>query len=301
MNGIINIYKEEGFTSFDVVAKLRGILKTRKIGHTGTLDPSATGVLPVTVGNATKVCELITDKVKEYKATVLLGVQTDTLDMDGQILREDKDIEVNEEEIKTVVSSFLGEIKQIPPMYSAIKINGKKLYEYAREGKEVERKERVVTIFDIKVTDFNLSKNRFDIVVSCSKGTYIRSLCADIGEKLGTVAVMEKLLRTRSGEFYLDNAHKITEVEEIVKEGRIDEILLPVDIVFSKYESVYLDGSQDKILYNGGWFDYKDFGLDKDEIYGDKNSHVRVYDSKGEFKAIYKLVGTNFKPEKMFL
>ncbi|MCR5587180.1 MAG: tRNA pseudouridine(55) synthase TruB [Lachnospiraceae bacterium] len=301
MNGIINIYKEEGFTSFDVVAKLRGILKTRKIGHTGTLDPSATGVLPVTVGNATKVCELITDKVKEYKATVLLGVQTDTLDMDGQILREDKDIEVNEEEIKTVVSSFLGEIKQIPPMYSAIKINGKKLYEYAREGKEVERKERVVTIFDIKVTDFNLSKNRFDIVVSCSKGTYIRSLCADIGEKLGTVAVMEKLLRTRSGEFYLDNAHKISEVEEIVKEGRIDEILLPVDIVFSKYESVYLDGSLDKILYNGGWFDYKDFGLDKDEIYGDKNSHVRVYDSKGEFKAIYKLVGNNFKPEKMFL
>ena len=180
MNGIINVYKERGFTSHDVVAKLRGILHMKKIGHTGTLDPDATGVLPVCIGKATKVCGLLTDKDKTYRAVVKLGVTTNTEDMTGEILAKHP-VSVTKEQIEMAVSKFAGEIEQIPPMYSAIKINGKKLYELARQGKEVERKARKVTIYEIKVLSIDFSENEFTMEVSCSKGTYIRTLCKDIG------------------------------------------------------------------------------------------------------------------------
>ena len=186
INGIVNVYNEKDFTSHDVVAKLRGILKQKKIGHTGTLDPQAVGVLPVCLGNATKLCELLTDKEKTYQATLILGVTSDTEDMTGEVKRitsEDEVKKLDKEKIIEVIKSFVGEYNQVPPMYSALKVNGKKLYELAREGKEIERKPRKVEILDVDVSIVDLPKIVF--TVTCSKGTYIRSLCRDIGEKLG--------------------------------------------------------------------------------------------------------------------
>ena len=193
-SGIINVYKEKGFTSFDVVAKLRGILRTKKIGHTGTLDPDTEGVLPVCIGRATKVCDILTDKDKVYEAVMLLGVETDTQDTSGEILRE-RPVEVSEDAVKEAILSFIGDYAQVPPMYSALKVNGKKLYELAREGKTVERKARNVQILSIEILEMNLPRVRMS--VHCSKGTYIRTLCNDIGEKRGCGGCMEKLLRTK--------------------------------------------------------------------------------------------------------
>ena len=185
INGIINVYKERGFTSFDVVAKLRGILHERKIGHTGTLDPDATGVLPVCIGNATKVCELLTDKDKVYRAVMHLGIATDTQDMTGTVLadREKEAAQLSEETVKNAIMQFVGDYDQIPPMYSALKVNGKKLCDLARAGVEVERKARPVTIFSIEIEQIHLPY--VTMQVHCSKGTYIRTLCADIERCLG--------------------------------------------------------------------------------------------------------------------
>ena len=177
-SGIINVYKEKGFTSFDVVAKLRGILRTKKIGHTGTLDPDAEGVLPVCIGRATKVCDILTDKDKIYEAVMLLGVETDTQDTSGEVLKE-LPVTSSEDEVKAATLSFVGEYAQVPPMYSALKVDGKKLYELAREGKTVERKARNVEILSIEILEVNLPRVR--MVVHCTKGTYIRTLCHDIG------------------------------------------------------------------------------------------------------------------------
>ena len=213
-SGIINVYKEKGFTSFDVVAKLRGILRTKKIGHTGTLDPDAEGVLPVCIGRATKVCDILTDKDKVYEAVMLLGVETDTQDTSGAVLSE-KQVEVSEEEVKKAILSFVGDYAQVPPMYSALKVNGKKLYELAREGKSVERKARNVQIFSIEILEVNLPRVRMS--VHCSKGTYIRTLCHDIGTMLGCGGCMEKLLRTKVGVFELKDTLKLSEIDELAK------------------------------------------------------------------------------------
>ena len=195
-DGVLNIYKEAGFTSHDVVAKLRGILKQKKIGHTGTLDPDAVGVLPVCLGKATKICDLLTDETKTYEAVLRLGIVTDTQDMSGKIL-EEHPVNCSKTEIINCVEGFLGEQMQIPPMYSALKVDGKKLYEYAREGKTVERKARPVTFYEIKICEMDLPE--VTIRVSCSKGTYIRTLCHDIGEKLGCGGAMQHLTRVRVG------------------------------------------------------------------------------------------------------
>ena len=204
MNGILNIYKEPGFTSFDVVAKLRGILKQKKIGHTGTLDPAAQGVLPVCLGKATKLCELITDGYKTYEAVMLLGTVTDTLDMEGSVLKR-HDVTCSPDEVTKTVMSFAGKIEQIPPMYSALKVNGQRLYELARQGVTVERKKRSIEIYNIDIISIELPRVVFS--VTCSKGTYIRTLCDDIGEKLGCGACMESLKRTASGRFKIEDAH----------------------------------------------------------------------------------------------
>ena len=198
--GIIVIHKEKGFTSHDVVAKLRGILHMKKIGHTGTLDPDATGVLPVALGKGTKLVDLLTDKEKTYEAVLHLGIDTDTQDMSGTVL-EEKPVNVTEEEVRKVLKSFVGEQLQVPPMYSALKVNGKKLYELAREGKTVERKARPVCFYEIEPLEFHLPLVK--IRVTCSKGTYIRTLCHDIGEKLGCGGCMEELLRSRGSPGFL--------------------------------------------------------------------------------------------------
>ena len=226
MNGVLNVYKEQGFTSHDVVAKLRGILKTKKIGHTGTLDPDAVGVLPVCIGKATKLCDLITDWGKTYEAVMLLGTTTDTLDISGKIVAQ-SEVNVSEVDVLKACNEFIGEYEQIPPMYSALKHNGQKLYELARKGIEIERKPRTVHINTLRVNDINLSDKQktVTITVDCSKGTYIRSLCDDIGKKLGCGACMMKLTRTRVGEFMLDDTLTLNQISALVLKGEIEETL----------------------------------------------------------------------------
>ena len=188
MNGIINIYKEKGFTSFDVVAKLRGILKTRKIGHTGTLDPDAEGVLPVCIGKATKICELLTDKTKEYEAVMLLGRTTDTQDVTGETLTQ-QEVRCSAKEVEKAVLSFAGDYMQVPPMYSALKVGGRKLCDIARSGQTVERAARPVTVYSLSCEPRDGAADEYVLDVSCSPGTYIRTLCADIGAALGCAAL----------------------------------------------------------------------------------------------------------------
>ena len=209
MDGIINVYKEKGFTSHDVVAKLRGILRMKKIGHTGTLDPAAEGVLPVCLGKGTRLCDMLTDKTKTYRAVLLLGQETDTQDTTG-VVQAEYPVHVTEEEVRKAIVSFLGDYMQIPPMYSALKVNGKKLYELARQGKEVERQARPVQILDIQIESIDLPRATF--FVTCSKGTYIRTLCYDIGRKLGCGGCMESLLRTRVDRVELKDSLTLSQI-----------------------------------------------------------------------------------------
>lgn len=319
INGIININKEAGYTSFDVVARLRGILKTRKIGHTGTLDPDATGVLPVCVGNATKVCSLLTDKDKEYVCVMRLGVETDTQDMTGNVLQV-KDVTASEAVVRAVISDFTGEISQVPPMYSALKVQGQKLCDLARKGIEVERKPRTVKIFSIVIekTELPLVKMR----VKCSKGTYIRTLCHDIGERLGCGAAMESLVRTRVAEFALEEAFTLGEVEQRINKEqdpekilkRLDGMLLPVDRLFAACPAVRVRGTADRLLRNGNPLDLsvlerdifadaaaREECLQKGEADQKSPRLVRMYREDGRFAGLYQWKEKKIIPYKMFL
>ena len=289
MNGILNIYKEPGFTSFDVVAKLRGILKQKKIGHTGTLDPAAQGVLPVCLGKATKLCELITDGYKTYEAVMLLGTVTDTLDMEGSVLKR-HDVTCSPDEVTKTVMSFAGKIEQIPPMYSALKVNGQRLYELARQGVTVERKKRSIEIYNIDIISIELPRVVFS--VTCAKGTYIRTLCDDIGEKLGCGACMESLKRTASGRFKIEDAHRLSEIQSLVDNGKLDEVLIGMDEVFAELQAYRAVEYEDKILHNGNRLkSKKEFPL---------GTRLRVYDSKDCFIGIYELeAGNILKPIKI--
>ncbi len=308
VNGIINVYKEKGYTSFDVVAKLRGIFKQKKIGHTGTLDPDAEGVLPVCLGKATKVCELLTDKSKEYEAVLMLGKITDTQDMTGTVL-EEHEVNVTEQEVREIIHSFVGESRQVPPMYSALKVNGQKLCDLARAGKTVERQPRPITIFSIEILKIELPRVRMR--VHCSKGTYIRTLCQDIGEKLGCGGCMEQLLRTRVSEFSLSDAKKIGEIEELVHEytggvppqewnAAMFPFVSPVDAVFSQYSKAIVPDLYAKPLYNGNRIEPEmllDFQTSMTE------EPIRIYDEKEHFIGIYEFQQErgNFKPVKVFM
>lgn len=297
IHGVINIHKEKGYTSHDVVAKLRGIVGQKKIGHTGTLDPDATGVLPVCLGKATKLCDMLTDKNKTYETVMLLGKVTDTQDISGTVLNEAPTDMLDEDTVKTVIQSFVGDYMQVPPMYSALKVNGKKLYELAREGVEVERKARPVTIINIEIKEINLPRVRME--VSCSKGTYIRTLCHDIGEKLGCGACMEELIRTRVSRFKLEDSLTLSQVQELKEAGNLDKILVPIDEMFSYYEAITLKEEFMSFVYNGNTFMPKHV---KQYIELVDGKMVRVYDDKGNFIAIYKFIKEKyiFKIEKMF-
>ena len=310
INGILNIYKEKGYTSHDVVARLRGIVGQKKIGHTGTLDPEAEGVLPVCLGRATKVCDMLTDKDKTYETVLLLGTSTDTQDITGRVLSsrslDDPELPegtVTEEKTESCIRGFIGEYDQIPPMYSALKVGGKKLYELAREGKTIERKSRKVMIYDIRIKDINLPRVRME--VKCSKGTYIRTLCHDIGEKLGCGGCMEKLLRTRVGQFSLDQSLKLAEVESTVHEGRTGEILMPTDSVFCDLEESRTKERFDVFGYNGNPLERKHLtgeiaGKSAEQL---EDRRFRIYDSHRNFIGIYYYdrKTDRFRPEKMFL
>lgn len=293
ISGIINVYKEKGFTSHDVVAKLRGIFKQKKIGHTGTLDPDAEGVLPICLGKATKACDLLTDKDKEYEAVLLLGKATDTQDITGAVMSECP-VTCREEEIREIITGFVGDYSQTPPMYSALKVDGKKLCDLAREGISVERAARQVQIFSIDILEVSLP--RVKMRVHCSKGTYIRTLCHDIGIKAGCGGCMESLLRTRVAEFYLGEAWKLSEIEAEVQAFRAKaagqelaredfaKFIKNTDSVFLQYPSVCVREEFSKLLYNGnplevccllGW---------KDAY---RTTMLRVYDARQNFAGIY--------------
>ena len=329
MDGIINVYKEKGYTSHDVVAKLRGILRMKKI--TGTLDPDAEGVLPVCLGKATKLCDLLTDKTKTYQAVMLLGQETDTQDTTGEILAQ-YPVNAMEEEVREAVESFLGPYMQVPPMYSALKVNGKKLYELARAGKEVEREARPVEIFEIHVDSIELP--RVTMTVTCSKGTYIRTLCYDIGRKLGCGGCMEHLLRTRVDRFELADSLKLSQIEELRDRGEVENHVIAVDEVFAglpAYTAVPGDG--DKLVHNGNPFpielatrceDGESSSQDRGAKQSAEHSHrlssrieegelgkalfdpqknIRVYDSEGRFIGVYGYEKSKrrYKPLKVFL
>jgi tRNA pseudouridine55 synthase len=275
MNGIINIDKPLGFTSHDVVAKLRGILKIKKIGHTGTLDPDASGVLPICVGNATKVADMLTATDKEYVAEVTLGSKTDTQDASGRVLAT-AEVAVTEDELKVALSDFIGESLQIPPMFSAIKKDGKKLYELARAGIEIEREPRPITIFEIELLSADLENKKCTIRVACSKGTYIRTLCQDLGEKLGCFAHMSALRRTKSGRFSIADAISLDEVEQRVKEEDVS-FLQATDSVFEELPALYLSKRKAELICHG--VPVRTPGIIEGTTY-------RVYDETGRFLTI---------------
>lgn len=304
MDGIINVYKEQGFTSHDVVAKLRGILHMKKIGHTGTLDPDAVGVLPVCLGKGTKLCGLITDWDKTYEAQMRLGIITDTQDMTGKVL-EEREVRVDELAVMEAIASFVGEYKQIPPMYSALKHNGKKLYELARDGIEVERKPRSVEIKEIRIHEMNLSDavKTVTFTVECSKGTYVRTLCHDIGLKLGCGACMSKLTRTRVGSFTADDSLTLNQIAALNLKGGLEQYIIPPADMF-QYPQIVVGQAYEKFLYNGNRFGTEAVLTESakhhpDGAYAELELY-RVYDEQEQFIGIYQYTNGGFVPVKMF-
>lgn len=290
MNGVIIINKPYGKTSHDCVSFIRRLCKIKKVGHTGTLDPGATGVLPICIGNATKACELLTVAKKSYRAELILGMTTDTQDAEGEILTE-QPVNITKEQIVTAVNSFVGEIEQIPPMYSAIKQNGKKLYELARSGITVERKSRKITIYNIEIINIDMEKGSVTIDVDCSKGTYIRTLCEDIGISLGCGAYMNSLLRTKSGQFDINDAYSFEDLEKLQRENRLSSILIPTDELFFMYKKIVVNNRQKGFIVNGVKTRYK--GLVENEIY-------RVYDENNNFLCISECIEERLTLVKSF-
>ena len=290
VNGIINVYKEKGYTSFDVVAKLRGIFKQKKIGHTGTLDPDAEGVLPVCLGKATKVCDLLTDKSKEYETVLLLGKVTDTQDITGTVL-EEKDVKVTEEAVRETVLSFVGDYMQIPPMYSALKVNGKKLCDLAREGKTVERQARPVKILTIDILDVTLPRVRMR--VHCSKGTYIRTLLEDIAAAMGQKGTMSALRRTTAGVYTEADAHTLEEIQAAKDAGpeALQALMLPVESVFESLPLLVAEPRVEQHLYNGC----------PTSRYPAADGRYRVRNAAGQFLGLANITGGVLRVEKLFV
>ena len=300
LNGILNVYKEKGYTSHDVVAKLRGIAGQKKIGHTGTLDPDAEGVLPVCLGKATKVCDMLTDSDKVYRAVMQLGIETDTQDLTGTVLSACEVPVLTETEIRDVIRTFQGEIMQVPPMYSALKVNGKKLCDLARAGVTVERKARPVTIYEIRIERVELPE--IELTVSCSKGTYIRTLCHDIGQKLGCGGCMKELLRTRVERFGLEDSIRLGEIAQLQKEGILEEKIIAIDEMFPTYAQVVLPPKTAAAVRNGNSFRKRDISQETALKEYENDERVRVYDESHQFIAIYCYCRKDdlFKIVKMF-
>ena len=310
-NGLINVYKEPDFTSMDVVAVLRGILKQKKIGHTGTLDPQAEGVLMVCLGNATKLCTFLEDKDKEYVCRMLLGTTTDTEDTTGNIVSNVSVEDLSIEDVESAIKSFVGDIKQVPPMYSALKKDGKKLYELARQGIEIEREARDIKIYDIEIKEIDMPYVTFR--VKCSKGTYVRSLCRDIGEKLGVGACMDHLTRTAVSFFTIDNALKLSDIERLAKEDKIDELVLETSEVFKDKKALHVLPEYAKFIDNGNPLLKEYVRLEDSEKNTNKelddNQYIkednlfRVYNTSGQFVAVYSYDETRdiYMPSKMFM
>ena len=285
MNGVVIVNKPKGKTSHDVVGMMRKRFGTRRVGHTGTLDPLATGVLPVLIGTATKAADMLIKGDKKYRATMLLGKRTDTLDIEGAVISE-SEVNVTESEVRAVIESFIGESMQIPPMYSAIKQNGKKLYDLARSGVEVEREARKIHIYSIDIVDISIPQIVID--VHCSKGTYIRSLCDDIGQKLGTGAIMTDLVRTQTADFTLDKSYTIEELDEL---SDLSVAVLPTDSLFMHLPAIILNEKQEKSIVNGVRMTWRD---------GTEGQSYRLYSNDGRFLCISRIEEMKLVLEKAF-
>lgn len=280
MNGIICVNKPQDFTSFDVVAKLRGILKTRRLGHGGTLDPMATGVLPVFVGTATKACDIMPDSTKSYHAGFRLGQSTTTQDITGETLSQ-SGMAVTEEQLREVLPCFIGKILQLPPMYSAVQVNGQRLYDLARKGVEVERQPREIEVFSIELVSYDETLREGLLDISCGKGTYIRTIVNDIGEKLGCGGVMTSLIRTSSGGFTLNDCFTFEQIQRAADEDRLEQLILPIDRVFRSLPKLRLNEAQTRMYRNGVKLDLKRVRDIKPGVTG-----YAVYGSGGEFIGI---------------
>lgn len=286
MNGILLIDKPSGWTSSDVVAKLRGMLHERRIGHSGTLDPMATGLLVVFVGRATRAVEFAEAQEKQYLAGLRLGLVTDTQDTTGNRIGGEFR-QISDEELERVLSHFRGEIQQIPPMYSAIKVGGKKLYEIARRGGEVERKPRTVTISELEL--LGREGDDFSLRVNCSKGTYVRTLCHDVGQALGCGGCMSSLRRTRAGSFSLADAYTLEEVQSAADQRRAETLFLPIDTLFSAYPAICIGEKEETRIRNGNPVS----GSGEDGVY-------RLYGSEGDFLALARQENRELKTIKSF-
>ena len=304
MTGILLIDKPEGMTSFVAAARVRRMTGVKKTGHTGTLGPMATGVLPVLLGGATRFCELLPSHDKAYIASLRLGTVTDTLDITGEVL-ETREVNASRADFESALQSFSGTIEQVPPMYSALKVNGKKLYELAREGIEIERKARTVHFYEISILEVKLPLVRME--VTCSKGTYIRTLCHDIGEKLGCHGCMEQLIRTRVGQFDRNGAHTLDEIAAIVGEGRLSEILVPVDEMFAALRSfATADDHAKKLAENGNPLkpaQIREIGETASGGDFAEDEEFRLYLDDGTFVGIYQYRPSQnlTRPVKLFL
>ncbi|MFR8766710.1 MAG: tRNA pseudouridine(55) synthase TruB [Eubacterium sp.] len=301
ISGVISVYKEPGFTSHDVVAKLRGILKQKKIGHMGTLDPNAVGVLPVCLGKATKLCDILSEKDKTYEATLLLGTETNTQDTTGEVLSQasEEDLKkLTEDQVFKTVKGYIGEYDQIPPMFSAIKIGGEKLYNLARRGEVIERPPRHCKIIDITVTSMELP--RVNMHVTCSKGTYIRTLCHDIGKDLGVGGCMEHLVRSRVDRFKVEDSITLSQIEEFRDNGTLKDYIVPADEMLDMYSKCMVSENAEKLVYNGNIFTSGNTLLKMNHKEGQT---VRVYTHDGKFIGLYMFIADKqiYKPIKMFL
>lgn len=293
--GILPVNKPQGWTSFDVVAKLRGVLKIKRLGHAGTLDPMAQGVLPVFVGKATKACDILPDTKKEYIAGFRLGIVTDTLDITGEVL-EQKPANVTRDQLESIKAEFEGEITQLPPMYSAVKVDGKRLYQLAREGRTVERTPRKCVVHSIGIISFDECTQHGEMKISCEKGTYVRTIIDDIGNRLGTGGVMTSLVRTYSGGFDIKHCHTIEQITQICEQGRLSEIVMPVQKAFELYDDVRLDERLTALYKNG----VKLHSRQVKAPLGNSGGIYRVFGSDGGFLGLGRYEGELFRSFKNF-
>lgn len=279
LNGVLLVDKPKDFTSHDVVAKARGMIGERKIGHSGTLDPMATGVLPLFIGKSTKAIGQLPDTNKKYQVSFKLGLTTDTQDITGAVLNS-CEVNLHKDEVFNAIKSFKGEQEQLPPMYSAVQVDGKRLYKLAREGVEIERPKRKITVYDISQLGYNSDKDEYCFDISCSKGTYVRTICHDIGEKLGTGAVLTELRRTESNGFSVENAVTLAELQRLRDENRINERIISPEQIFMHYDKLILSETLAKHFKNGVPLWLKQFDLVPD------NQWFRIYDCRGAFLGI---------------